>query len=58
MSATKFMGSKMQLPKDWCAALSMNESTSEQISNEVLDLYEKMDTVIESNIFNSTTRYN
>jgi hypothetical protein len=38
--ATKFMGSKIHLPKDWCSALEMDKHISEQISNEVLDLYE------------------
>jgi len=51
--ATKFMGVKIQLPKDWCIALEMDESTSEKISNEILDLYEKTDTLVNSDILES-----
>jgi len=38
--ATKFMGSKLTLPKDWCTALDMDRYVCESISNEILDLYE------------------
>ena len=50
------MGVKIQLPKDWCTALEMNENTSEQISNEILDLYEKTDTLVSSDILESAQR--
>jgi hypothetical protein len=38
--ATKFMGSKLTLPKDWCTALHIDRYVCESISNEILDLYE------------------
>lgn len=38
--ATKFMGTKLKLPENWCAKLKMEESVSEEISNQILDLYE------------------
>jgi len=34
------MGTKLKLPENWCAKLKMEESVSEEISNQILDLYE------------------
>jgi hypothetical protein len=49
-SATKFMGTKLSLPKDWCSALDMDVDVSEKISNEILDLYESNERHVYDNI--------
>jgi len=48
--ATKFMGTKLSLPKDWCSALDMDVDVSEKISNEILDLYESNERHVYDNI--------
>lgn len=53
LTATKFMGTKLNLPKDWCSALGMDERECEKISNEILDVYERSDRVVSAQISKS-----
>jgi len=55
LTATKFMGSKLTLPKDWCTALDMDRCVCESISNEILDLYEMGNRDVYENIADLST---